>query len=69
MARDKAKDDVLFNCKEDYELRQVASHYGANKDEVMGFLQESCKRGDIYHSTHKEVYVLIKSKLGYPVPA
>ena len=68
MARDKAKDDLLFNCSQKYELEQVASHYGKNKEEVLKFLVSSCSRGDIYHSTHLEVYSLIKSKLGYSIP-
>ena len=68
MARDKAKDDLLFNCNQSYELDQVASHYGLNKDKVLQFLNNSCSRGDIYHSTHLEVYKLIQSRLGYPIP-
>lgn len=68
MARDKAKDDLLFNCSQSYELDQVASHYGLNKSKVLQFLKDSCGRGDIYHSTHLEVYKLIQSKLGYPIP-
>ncbi|MRR50336.1 MAG: hypothetical protein EG825_05390 [Rhodocyclaceae bacterium] len=68
MARDKAKDDLLFNCNQSYELDQVAGHYGVNKDKVLQFLQDSCKKGDIYHSTHLKVYGLIKSKLGYSIP-
>ncbi len=68
MARDKAKDDLMFNCSQSYELDQVASHYGINKEKVLQFLKDSCKKGDIYNSTHLEVYNLIKSKLGYPIP-
>lgn len=68
MARDKAKDDLLFNCSQSYELDQVAKHYGVNKEMVLQFLRSSCNRGDIYHSTHMDVYRLIQSKLGYPIP-
>lgn len=68
MARDKAKDDSLFNCSQDYEFDQVAGHYGIYKTLVMIFLKKSCENNDIYHSTHREVYQLIKDKLGYPIP-
>lgn len=68
MARNKAKDDLMFNCTQSYELEQVASHYGVNKGRVLQFLKDSCLKGDIYHSTHLEVYTLIQSKLGYPIP-
>lgn len=68
MARDKAKDDQLFNCKQSYELDQVASHYGLNKDKVLQFLRESCEKGGLYHSTHSKLYNLIKNKLGYSIP-
>jgi len=68
MARDKAKDDNLFNCNQSYELDQVASHYGTNKEKILEFLKDSCARSDIDHSTHLEVYSLIKDKFGYPIP-
>lgn len=68
MARDKAKDDLMFNCNQDYEHSQVASHYGTNKEKVLKFLKESCAKGDIYRFTHAQVYLLIKEKLGFPIP-
>jgi hypothetical protein len=68
MARDKAKDDQLFNCNQDYELDQVASHYGVNKQVVMIFIKDACAKKVIFHSTHATVYKLIQSKFGYPVP-
>ena len=68
MARDKAKDDRMFNCSQEYELDQVASHYGVNEMIVKAFLKSSCNNHTIYNSTHKQVYELIKNKLGYPVP-
>ena len=68
MARDKAKDDNLFNCDQSYELDQVASHYDINKGKVLEFLKDSCARGNIYHSTHLDVYGLIKDKFGYQIP-
>jgi len=68
MARDKAKDDLMFNCNQEHEHSQVASHYGTNKEKVLNFLKESCARGDIYHFTHARVYQLIKEKLGFSIP-
>lgn len=68
MARDKAKDDLMFNCSQSYELDQVAGHYGVNKDRVLQFLKDSCGNGGIYHATHLEVYKLIQSRFGYPIP-
>lgn len=68
MARDKAKDDLMFNCSQDYELTQVANHYGADKERVFVFLKNSCARGDIFRFTHAQVYKLIKEKLGLVVP-
>ena len=68
MARDKAKDDRMFNCNQEHEHSQVASHYGANTEKVLKFLKDSCARDDIYRFTHAQVYQLIKDKLGFPVP-
>jgi len=68
MARDKAKDDLMFNCSQDYEADQVASHYGENKKKVLDMLKKACSDGLISDSTHKEVYELIKVKLNLPIP-
>ncbi|MCK9200207.1 MAG: hypothetical protein M0P59_09560 [Gallionella sp.] len=68
MARDKAKDDQLFNCNQDYELDQVASHYGLHKKQVLEFLKSSCASKLLSHTTHHEVYTLIKIEFGYPIP-
>ena len=68
MGRDKAKDDRMFNCNQEHEHSQVASHYGANTEKVLKFLKDSCARDDIYRFTHAQVYQLIKDKLGFPVP-
>jgi hypothetical protein len=67
MARDKAKDDSLFNCGQDWELKYVASHY-SDKDKVYNFLKKKCGSDEIYHFTHKQVYELIKKELGYSIP-
>jgi len=67
MARDKSKDDKYFNCNQEYELNYVAGLY-VNRDIVKNFLKESCANNTIYHSTHAQVYKLIRDKLGYPIP-
>ena len=38
------------------------------KDEVKTFLASACKDNTLRNSTHKEVYDLIKQKLGHPQP-
>lgn len=68
MARDKARDDKFFNCKQEHEDKYVAGLYGINKDRVTTFLSNKCLDNTINYSTHKEVYNLIKEKLGYPLP-
>lgn len=68
MARDKAKDDIMFNCSQEHELDQVAGNYDEHKAQVKMFLRMSCNDNSIYNSTHKQVYELIRSQLGYPVP-
>jgi len=64
MARDKARDDKYFNCKQEHE----DGLYGSNKDKVSTFLSNKCDNNTIKYSTHKEVYNLIKEELGYPLP-
>lgn len=68
MERDKAKDDLMFNCSQDHEIDQVASHYGKNKQQVVDMLEQGCSDHLISNSTHQEVYELIKIKLGYEIP-
>lgn len=68
MARDKAKDDLMFNCSQEHELNLVANHYGSNKTKVYNFLVEKCKDKVISHFTHIKVYQLIKSYFGYEIP-
>lgn len=68
MARDKAKDDNLFNCSQEHEINQVASHYGENKFLVYTFLKQKCHSGTINHFSHLKVYNLIKEHLAYEIP-
>lgn len=64
MARDKSKDDNLFDCSDYDEKYYVAKQYD-DFDGVMEFLEEKCNNAEIYHSTHEKVYQLIEDKLGY----
>jgi hypothetical protein len=68
MARNKARDDKFFNCEQDYEIDQVASHYGPNKQAVVIFLKRSCVTKVISNSTHMQIYQLIKNTFDYPIP-
>lgn len=66
MARDKSKDDKLFNCSQDHEHDHVVGQYPKEyQDTIRDFLKKACRNNKIYHSTHKEVYDLIKKELGY----
>ncbi len=67
MARDKAKDDVYFNCSQEHELNYVANLY-VSSNEVKQFLKRKCSDGTINYKTHYEVYTLIKNELGYAIP-
>ncbi|HIC3280322.1 TPA: hypothetical protein ACW4KA_001942, partial [Campylobacter jejuni] len=66
MARDKSKDDNLFNCSQDYEHDHVVRQYPKEyQDKIRDFLKKACQNKKIYHSKHKEVYDLIEKELGY----
>jgi hypothetical protein len=67
MARDKARDDLLFNCSQEWELKYVASHY-PDRDKVYNFLKRKCESREIHNFSHKQVYELIKKELEYPIP-
>ena len=69
MARDKSKDDKLFNCSQQSEHDYVAGLYDATqRPSVRTLLKDGCANNTIYHSTHMQVYQLIKTRLGYPLP-
>ncbi len=67
MARDKAKDDMFFNCSQEHEFNYVSNLYKEQK-EVYDFLKENCKSDNISRYTHKKVYEMIKANLNYSVP-
>ena len=64
-ARDKAKDDKLFNCALIYELDYVAGLYEENSAVVKYFLQSNCQKGNLKDRTYLEVYNLVKEYLGF----
>jgi hypothetical protein len=69
MARDKAKDDLLFNCSQEHELKYVSGLYeGVEELIVYNFLVNSCQNGSIKNFTHLQVYSLIQQHYGYPIP-
>lgn len=69
MARDKTKDDKMFNCSQQHEHKYVTGLYSYyQQDQVSSFLKDGCSSNLIYNSTHKEVYELIKKKLGFEIP-
>lgn len=68
MARDKERDDKMFNCSQEWEIDYVANLYPAHETQVKQFLIRKCHDGTIKYYTHMEVYQLIKKELGYPIP-
>ena len=57
MARDKAKDDLLFNCSQQHEHDYVIGLYDDdNQDDVKKLLEEGCEDKTIKNFTHSEVY-------------
>lgn len=68
MGRDKARDDLFFNCSQEHELAYVAGLYEKHSV-VLAFLVKKCSDGTIRYMTHKEVYELIERELGLKIPA
>lgn len=68
MARDKSRDDELFNCSQEFEHRYVYNLYPGNKEKVRVFLKRKCDDRTIKNFTHMQVYQLIKKKLDLPIP-
>jgi hypothetical protein len=67
--RDKSKDDKLFNCSQQSEHDYVAGLYSIERrPSVRTLLKDGCANNTIYHSTHHQVYQLIKKVLGYEIP-
>jgi len=67
MARDRSRDQKMFNCSQEHELNYVAELY-ANRQEVYDFLKRACASNMIFQATHQDVYEMIKRHLRYPIP-
>ena len=67
MARDKKKDDLLFNCSQEHEHSYVSGLY-EEKEAVSSFLVRGCTNRRINNMTHKDLYKLIKEELGFSIP-
>lgn len=66
MARDKAKDDLYFNCTQEHEAEYVAGLYPETvKKEVKDFLKRACQTKLLNNATHQQVYDLIHKQLGH----
>lgn len=69
MARDRSRDNRLFNCEQQHEHDYVVGLYNVDKRPgIRSFLTNACRQNLIYHSTHQQVYELIKKNLGYSIP-
>lgn len=65
MSRDKARDDRLFNCDQEHEIDYVVSLYDdQHKEQVRKLIKDCCADNTFSNSTHKDVYQMIKDKLG-----
>ena len=64
MARDKAKDDELFNCSEQHEIDYVVGLYPvADQDKVNNIITKACTNSTFSNSTHKSVFDHIDKEL------
>lgn len=69
MARDKRKDDQMFNCAQKHEHDYVVNLYHLlHRQKVSEFLTKGCINNVIRNCSHKKVYELIKQHLGYSIP-
>ena len=67
MPRDKAKDDIKFNCRDENDIYHVSSLY-EDYNSVKKLILEKCRMNEIDRSTHMEIYNLIREELNHPVP-
>jgi len=69
MARDKAKDDKMFNCAQQHEQDYVVGLYSWwNQAAVRKFLIDGCNSNLIKNCTHQQLYALIKKNLLLEIP-
>jgi len=67
MRRNKEKDDLHFSYSQLRELLDVASLY-EEEPRVFAFLRHSCQSGQLRYSTYMDVYELIETEFGFPIP-
>jgi len=53
------KDWSEFNCSEEHEFTYVKNLY-STPNGVYDWLKEACDNGELNHSTHAEVYKMLK---------
>ena len=68
MAKDESKDYQFFECDQQQDLDYVAGLYD-QKDQVYDLLHQEREKNTINYSTHVDIYELIETRLGYPVPS
>ena len=61
MARDKAKDDLMFNCSQQHEIDFVKRQY-TDPATAEKHIKAGCSAGIIKNWTHKKVYEHLASK-------
>ena len=54
------KDWEEFNCSQEHEFTYVKNLY-SNPSDVYAWLKEACENEDLNHSTHKEIYEMLKN--------
>ena len=67
MLRDKSKDNAFFDCSREEELNYISGLY-INKKKVYAYLKHSCDINLLKKITHKHLFILIKSIMGYEIP-
>lgn len=68
-ARDRSKDQRLFECTEFAQLNAIVELYSTRRKSIVRkFLMNAIADNTIYQSTHMEIYELVKKHLGFTVP-
>lgn len=65
--RDTKKDNMLFDCNSEQERHEIAELY-SEKEKIKKFLLEQRNDPNMPRYTHYMIYLLIKVKLGFPIP-
>lgn len=67
MAKDESRDYQFFECTHQQDMDYVSGLYN-DKSKVYDLLVQERDRNTINYSTHMDIYELIESRLGYPIP-